>query len=58
MIDIEEEVFGIVSTKVRAQYPKIFMVGEYGRENADNRLHGESCGRDVRVKRLFQQDKG
>lgn len=29
MIDIEEEVFGIVATKVREQYPKIFMVGEY-----------------------------
>lgn len=29
MINIEEEVFAIVSTAVREQYPKIFMVGEY-----------------------------
>ena len=29
MINIEEEVFAIVATAVREQYPKIFMVGEY-----------------------------
>lgn len=29
MIDIEPEVFSIVSANVREQYPKIFMTGEY-----------------------------
>lgn len=29
MIDIETEVFSIVSTAVRAKYPKIYMTGEY-----------------------------
>lgn len=29
MIDIESELFGIVSAKVRETYPKIYMTGEY-----------------------------
>lgn len=29
MIDIENEVFGRVATRVREQFPNIFMVGEY-----------------------------
>lgn len=29
MIDIENEVFNTVATVVRAEYPKIYMVGEY-----------------------------
>lgn len=29
MIDIESEVFSIVSKKVREKYPKIYMTGEY-----------------------------
>lgn len=29
MIDIEVEVFSIISTKVRAEYPQIFITGEY-----------------------------
>ena len=29
MINIENEIFNIVSTKVRKKYPKIFMTGEY-----------------------------
>lgn len=29
MIDIETEVFSTVSQKVREQYPKVFMTGEY-----------------------------
>ncbi|MDL2302046.1 hypothetical protein LJC58_06810 [Lachnospiraceae bacterium OttesenSCG-928-D06] len=29
MIDIESEIFDMVSAKVRAKYPKIFMTGEY-----------------------------
>lgn len=29
MINIEEELFSIVSQKVRAKYPKVFMTGEY-----------------------------
>lgn len=29
MINIENEIFNIVSTKVREKYPKIFMTGEY-----------------------------
>ncbi len=29
MIDVEKEIFGYVSKAVRAQYPKIFMTGEY-----------------------------
>ena len=29
MIDIEAEVFSIISTKVRANYPQIFITGEY-----------------------------
>ena len=29
MIDIEAEVFGIVSGKVRERFPKIYMTGEY-----------------------------
>lgn len=29
MIDIETEVFNSVATKVRAAYPKVYMVGEY-----------------------------
>ena len=29
MIDIENEVFNAVATVVRAEYPKVYMVGEY-----------------------------
>lgn len=29
MIDVETEVFSLVSKEVRAEYPKIFMTGEY-----------------------------
>lgn len=29
MIDVETEIFNIVSEKVREKYPKIFMTGEY-----------------------------
>ena len=29
MINIEEEIFNDVATKVRSKYPKIYMVGEY-----------------------------
>ena len=29
MIDIETEVFSIVSAEVRKKYPKIYMTGEY-----------------------------
>lgn len=29
MIDIEAEVFGIVSSDVRLKYPKVYMTGEY-----------------------------
>lgn len=29
MIDVEKEIFGIVSKAVREKYPKIFMTGEY-----------------------------
>ena len=29
MIDVESDVFTAVAAKVRAQYPKIYMVGEY-----------------------------
>lgn len=29
MIDIETEVFGIVSSDVRLKYPKVYMTGEY-----------------------------
>ena len=29
MIDIETEVFNIVSKKVREEYPKVYMTGEY-----------------------------
>ena len=29
MIDVEKEIFSIVSKAVREQYPKIFMTGEY-----------------------------
>lgn len=29
MIDVENEIFTIVSTAVRAKYPKIYMTGEY-----------------------------
>ena len=29
MIDIEAGVFSIISTKVRAKYPQIFITGEY-----------------------------
>lgn len=29
MIDIEAEVFGIVSSDVRVKYPKVYMTGEY-----------------------------
>lgn len=29
MIDVENEIFTIISTAVRAKYPKIYMTGEY-----------------------------
>lgn len=29
MIDVENEVFSLVSTKVREKYPKVYMTGEY-----------------------------
>ena len=29
MIDVESEIFTIISTAVRAKYPKIYMTGEY-----------------------------
>ena len=29
MINIEEEIFNDVATEVRAEYPKVYMVGEY-----------------------------